>query len=275
MEEIKAYIESGILELYVMGDLNSSEKREVEEMAMQHPAIKAELIEIQIALENYANTYAVNPADHLRDHVMTNLLTSFEDKPDEKAKIVPLTSSRRSSSFYKYAFAACLTLLVMSVAALFVLYTRLQNSNQQLAVLQADNQKFTNRVNYMDKQLNENQQALRVLRNPEVKLIKLEGTKAAPEGTSMMVAFNSVKKEVMIDMAVMKMPADDEQHQYQLWAMVNGKPVDLGVFDKTSDDDGMKKMKAIDDIEAFAVTLEPRGGSINPTMEQMMVIGSI
>ena len=37
----------------------------------------------------------------------------------------------------------------------------------------------------------------------------------------------------------------------------------------------MKEMKSIASVsaDAFAVTLEPRGGSINPTMDQMVVIG--
>ncbi|MBC7744832.1 MAG: hypothetical protein H7096_06985, partial [Flavobacterium sp.] len=50
---------------------------------------------------------------------------------------------------------------------------------------------------------------------------------------------------------------------------------DLGVFSVNSEDNGMIKMKDIAAAQAFAVTLELRGGSINPTMEQMMVMGAI
>ena len=76
----------------------------------------------------------------------------------------------------------------------------------------------------------------------------------------------------MIDMGDLNLPANDQAHQYQLWAIVAGKPVDLGVFDKTTDSSDMKIMKSIASAQAFAVTLEPRGGSVNPTMNQMMVI---
>ena len=70
------------------------------------------------------------------------------------------------------------------------------------------------------------------------------------------------------------MPVNDKDHQYQLWALVGGKPIDLGVFDKSpKDTTDMKEMKSIASAEAFAVTLEPRGGSINPTMNEMMVLG--
>ena len=47
VEDIKAYIESGILELYVLGDISTEEKLQVETMAAKHPAIKAELDEIE------------------------------------------------------------------------------------------------------------------------------------------------------------------------------------------------------------------------------------
>jgi anti-sigma-K factor RskA len=34
-------------------------------------------------------------------------------------------------------------------------------------------------------------------------------------------------------------------------------------------------MKFIKDAQSFAVTLEPKGGSINPNMDKMMAIGII
>ena len=90
----------------------------------------------------------------------------------------------------------------------------------------------------------------------------------------MTVAWSPAKKKVMIDMAGMQLPANDLSHQYQLWALVNGKPVDLGVFDRAEADSvDMKLMKPVDLAGAFAVTLEPRGGSNSPTMSEMMVIG--
>ena len=60
MEDIKAYIESGILELYVLGDVSPEERRQVEEMAVKHPAVKAELDEIERSMEFYAEQNAVD-----------------------------------------------------------------------------------------------------------------------------------------------------------------------------------------------------------------------
>lgn len=272
MEDIKAYIESGILELYVLGDITPAEKLQVEEMALKHPAVKAELDEIERSMELYADSNSIEPPAHLRDRVLNSVLTNFADDRNfntKKGGIVPgnivALPVQKSYNFYKYAFAACLALLLASSIALITLYNQLQQSNNQLAVLQTDKQHFANRVNLMDHELS-------VFRNPSFKFMKLKGTVHAPSAV-LMVAWNPVNKKVMIDMGSMKMPANDKDHQYQLWALVGKKPIDLGVFDMKSDSTDMKEMKSIASANAFAVTLEPRGGSASPTMDQMMVIG--
>lgn len=272
MEDIEAYIESGILELYVLGDVTPAEKLLVEEMALKHPAIKAELDEIERSMERYAENNAVEPSEHLRSKILNSIVTNFADDSTFKEKAIEATDNivtlpnRATGNFYQYAFAACLALLLASSIALFSLYNKLQRSNTQLALLQADKQQFVNRVSLMDEQL-------QVFRDASFKFLKLQATPKAPAGASITIAWSPAKKKVMIDLGTMKMPANDKEHQYQLWAIVGNKPVDLGVFDASSDSTAMKQMKSIASADTFAVTLEPRGGSVNPTMDQMMVIG--
>ncbi len=280
MEDIKTYIESGILELYVMGDLSRDERLEVERMASLFPDVKVELTAVERALEGYATSYAIEPKVNLRQRIVQGLETgepifhqTQRDALSDNGS-APVVEMPRRNNFYKYAFAASVALLLLSWAGLFSIYSRLQNSRSELLALQASNQKYANRVNYIEKELDGANQSISVLKNPEFKLIKLQGTKNSP-ASGMLVAFNSKKKEVMIDLSSLKMPENDSNHQYQLWALVDGKPVDLGVFDAATDSTGMVLMKSLDRAQAFAVTLEPRGGSVNPTMDQMMVMGGI
>lgn len=270
MEDIKAYIESGILELYVLGDVSPDEKLQVEEMASKHPAIKAELKEIEHSMELYAEENAIEPAEPLRGRILNSLLINLADDNNFPTKKVPVKdnvvafTAPKQNDFYKYAFAASVALLIGSVVALISLSNQLHDANTQLVAMNSQNQHFTNTVKFMDQQLN-------VYRDTAFKVIKLHGM---PKHTSstMLVAFSPAKKKVMIDMTDMQLAANDKDHQYQLWAIVGGKPVDLGVFDKTSSDTvDMKEMKSVGSPQAFAVTLEPRGGSISPTMDQMVV----
>ncbi|MES2268357.1 MAG: anti-sigma factor [Bacteroidota bacterium] len=274
MENVKAYIESGILELYVLGDISASEKARVEEMAAKHPEIVAEIAEIEKSMELYAEEHAVEPSEHLRARVLNSMLVNLgDDNTFTKAvthqdddNIVALPTAR-VTSFYKYAFAACLTLLLISVYGLVNLYSKLQDSNTQLTALQADKIRIANQVSLRDNEL-------QVYRDTAFKVLKLKGTTKTPTA-AMVLAWNSVSKKVMVDVPSMKLPQHDQKHQYQLWALVNGKPVDMGVFDlPKADTAGVKEMKAIASAQGFAVTLEPTGGSINPTMDQMVVIGT-
>ncbi|MFB9843756.1 anti-sigma factor [Mucilaginibacter ginsenosidivorans] len=271
MEDIKAYIESGILELYVLGDVSHEEKLEVEAMAAKHPAIKAELEEIEKSLELYAKANEVDPAENLRDRILNSLVVNLGDDRNfaskEKApepKVIPFEKPK-TTNIYKYAFAACLALLIASVIALISVYNRLQVSNNLVASLQSQNQKFANTVSFKDDEIG-------VLRDRSYKVIRMGGTPKSPDA-GLSVAWSPVKKKVWIDMADAKMPANDQAHQYQLWAIVGKTPVSLGVFDADTTSKDMKQMQSIASADAFAVTLEKRGGSPTPTMDAMVVIG--
>ncbi|RCH55507.1 hypothetical protein DJ568_06325 [Mucilaginibacter hurinus] len=275
MEDIKAYIESGILELYVLGEISAEERLQVEAMALKHPDIKGEIDAIEASLEEYAAANAIDPSANVRERVLNSMLINlgddrvFPDKESRQADNV-ITMAPTEINFYKYAFAACLALLIVSIAVLVNLYDDLRDSQSQLISLQLEKQQFTQRVNLMDTQLS-------VFRDSTFRFIKLKGTPKTPASV-MTVAWSPVKKKVMIDMAGLNLPKNDKQHQYQLWAIVDGKPVDLGVFDATAvsaDSADMKEMKPVAAPQAFAVTLEKRGGSANPTMDEMVVISNI
>jgi anti-sigma-K factor RskA len=279
VEEIRAYIESGILELYVLGDLSPEEKLQVEAMAQQHPAVRAELQEVEQAIELYADVHNIEPDNNLRNRVLNSLVTNLADdrnfnKPaarsavQPEAKLASLPQRATTTAFYKYAFAASLLLLCLSVAALVTIYRQLQNKEQQLLTLRLSEQKYSRQVSLKEEQL-------AVFRDPSFRFVQLKGTPKAP-ASALTVAWSATKKKVMVDLASASLPAPDKNHQYQLWAIANGKPVDLGVFDQSvADSADMKEMKNIAAAQAFAVTLEPRGGSVNPTLDQMVVMASL
>jgi anti-sigma-K factor RskA len=276
VENIKAYIESGILELYVLGNLSPEERLQVEEMAVKHADVKAEIAQIEQSLEFYAEEYAVEPPEAVRNKVLNGLLINLGDdrtftKPRKYSgeevfenDIVPLQV--RQNSFYKYAFAACLTLLLISIYGLINLYGKLQESSSQLTAMQLDKQKIANQVNVMDRELG-------MYRDTSYRILRLKGMAKTPQ-SAMTLAWSPATKKVVVDMHSMKLPVHDKQHQYQLWALVGGKPVDMGVFNVNADTKSIKEMKLIAAADAFAVTLEPMGGSVSPTLDQMVVMGS-
>lgn len=64
--KLESYIESGILELYVLDLLDETERLTVQEMIILHPELRVELQNIEVALESYAVNTSVEPSSGLK-----------------------------------------------------------------------------------------------------------------------------------------------------------------------------------------------------------------
>jgi anti-sigma-K factor RskA len=286
VEDAKAYIESGILELYVMGQLSAPEMAEVETRAAISPEIRQEIEAIELALEQYALKTAVMPRIDLFAGIEASISSSAETNiPDPINPVVPPAVHPQQDSLpapvtrsirpLQYALAACVALLIVSVVALLNAHSKLDDANQQILSLRTEKDRYASSMNVLKKTNTELQTVADMVEDPNWAIVQLAGTKTAPNA-KMMVYWNRKSQDVVVDKSRLKLPENGQSQQYQLWAMVAGKPVDLGVFDVKADStDMLIKMKEISKAEAFAVTLEKRGGSVNPTMENMVVFAGV
>ncbi|WP_316831329.1 anti-sigma factor domain-containing protein [Pedobacter aquatilis] len=285
MENLKAYIESGVLELYVLGDLSPEEALQVEEMAAQNPEVKAEIAAIEQAMEQYAMQNAIEPSADVETKLFEKLGISDEEdlaeasvSPEygEAAKVIRLDGSDGKIRTLRYALVACIALLVISTGALFITYNKLNDAHDQIASLNLDKQKFAGVVSKLEFDIKGLDNMVAMADSKEWATIRMAGQAFSPK-SKMNVYWNKKDKSVLINYVAMDLPKADKTHEYQLWALVNGKPVSLGVFgrsDSTSTE-ALQKMQAIQEAQAFAVTLEPMGGSVNPTMEKLTVMGGV
>jgi anti-sigma-K factor RskA len=108
------------------------------------------------------------------------------------------------------------------------------------------------------------------MENTQFVKVVMTGTENAPQAQAS-VYWNQSSEEVFVSIQSLKQIS--QENQYQLWALVDGKPVDAGVFD--SQFEGLLKMKNVKGAQAFAVTIEPRGGLPAPTLLTMQVIGAL
>ena len=285
MENLKAYIESGVLELYVLGDLSPEEALQVEEMASQYPEVRDEIAAIEQAMEQYAMQNAVEPSADVETRLFEKLgLSEVEEhvnvQPEpiytEEPRIIRLDGSDAKVRTLRYALVACIALLVISTAALFITYNKLNAAHDQIASLNLDKQKFAGVVSKLEFENQGLDNMAAMADSKEWATIRMAGQAFSPN-SKMKVYWNKKDKSVLINYVAMDLPKTDAAHQYQLWALVNGKPVSLGVFGKTdsTNNEALVKMQAIQEAQAFAVTIEPMGGSVNPTMEKLTVMGGV
>jgi mannose-6-phosphate isomerase-like protein (cupin superfamily) len=101
MNTIQEYINSGILEEYVLGLTSPEETVEVSAMAQNHPEIKAEIESITTALQNLSakNIPKINPT--LRTSVLATVDFTERLKSGEPMENPPLLSEKSKSSDYQ------------------------------------------------------------------------------------------------------------------------------------------------------------------------------
>ena len=294
MENIQDYIESGILEQYALGELSVAEQAAVEALAASHSEIREELQQVQEAFGFYAEAHAVTPPAGMRERVLPHVMARIAAPTPSSAlradvdavaqanhrpasietvvrpigsAVAPAPAARSS-----WAMAASVA-LILSLAANALFYSRWQNASTELVAMQNDQARFAQTSQVAERRLGDLRQENEVLRNDEFKLVALAGTKTAPSARAR-VLFNAASHKVYVD--VRSLPALPAGKQYQLWALDKGKPVDAGVLTAaTATGEGLQHMKDIASAQTFAMTIEPAGGSVNPTLSTMTVVGNI
>jgi anti-sigma-K factor RskA len=263
---IKEIIESGSLELYVMGALTPEETKEVDNWRKTHPEINDEIRRIEDAMIAYADSHAIKPKEDLKEKIAEKL--NFSVKLDMESEMVDSVSIQMPG-IYRYAAAAAIILLFAFGAGTFYYAKQYNETRTELAALKSEKSILANQVKDLNRESGKVKGELAILLKPENKKIALAGTKVSPAARAV-VYWNKETGATYVNSS--DLPAEAADKQYQLWAIVNGKPVDLGVISK---DSSFNAMKQVANATAFAITLEPLGGKPTPTMEAMFVMGGV
>lgn len=248
----------GYLAAYLTGDaLSEMERREVEDL-LQDPEVQREYAHLQQVVEQLAFAYGISPSEVVKQRLMENEAIMSQFRPMDREK--------RSSS--PWLMAASLSLAVLSGIAAFYFWNQWQDADLQLTRIAAQNLELAESHLLMRQELDRVRDDLAVIVSPEFSRIILNGTENAPEAVAV-IYWNAAEEQVFINSASLAALSDGQQ--YQLWALIDGKPVDAGVFD--ADAGRFQIMKNIAKADAFAVTVEQKGGSESPTLSTMQVFG--
>lgn len=96
----KEYIDSGMLELYVLGAASPQEAEEVETKAASDPAVRQEIEAIRESLENYAKANSVEPHGVVRPFLLAIIDYTERLKNGEAVKSPPLLHEHSMVSDY-------------------------------------------------------------------------------------------------------------------------------------------------------------------------------
>lgn len=265
---IQEYIESGILELYVSGSLSKKEREEVEQYASQYPEIRNELSEIEIALENYAFLHAKKPSSNLYSKIAADINPS-QSESEPLGKLIQMKSTSKTSSFLKYLAYAATILLFISGGLNVYYYNNYKRTKSDLASLQADKNRLASEFGTIQANYNQIASELEMMKDANNISVTMKGLAIQPDAIAT-VYWNKKSGDVHVNLN--HLPVPPEGKQYQLWALKDGQPINAGML---SFDNTIQPMNNIAAADAFAISLEPTGGSISPTMEQIYVLGNV
>jgi anti-sigma-K factor RskA len=261
-------ISSGLLEIYALGLTSPEETLQVEEWVIQYPDIKEEIEAVEMSLESYAQAHAIDPSPLVKTKILAQI------SEDEQKNVYDLSSDNngkapltiyRVPSFFKLAVAAIFILLIGSIILTYSYYNKYQSASRdlQLAQQKIDQQNQANLAMNTD---------INVMTDKNSLPVVLKGTPHAPDALAK-IYWMKTTGDVYVDPS--NLPAVPSGKQYQLWAIVDGKPVDAGMISTQKGIYHIQKMKSFGRAEAFAITLEKAGGSPTPSMDQMFVISKI
>jgi len=261
--DIKAYIESGVIESYVLGMAGAQEATELEQLARQYPEIRQAIAEFETGLEKTAMSAAVTPPAHIKQQLLVTLADEFVQ---EQTKLVTMS---RPNAWGRYVAAASVILLVVSAAMNIYFYQQFRSSSTACQALLLEKSSLLAENQNIQTKVLDLYQSMQLMSDPTVAKVSMPGIKGK-ENNLATVFWDSKSKDVYL--LLNKLPEAATGKQYQLWAIVDNKPVDAGVISACG---GLCKMKNIPKASMFAITLEKTGGSPTPSMDQIYVAGKV
>ncbi|SFO70302.1 Anti-sigma-K factor RskA [Algoriphagus ornithinivorans] len=271
---IQAYIESGKLELFLLGELSDREREEVLALAKQHPEIQKELDEIEEAMLAFDQASAPIPSAGLKEKIMADLEKDFAPGKELKPTVAPEETGKvvKISPWKPFAVAASIVAVIASGLAIYFASKFYETEEQFLALVQ-EQEVLADNLNQVKLQYEETDSRLDRLVAGDFKRVEMKGEAFEMQKDAKVDVFwDQGQQEVFI--AVNKLNSLGGEYDYQLWAIGPDGPVGIGLVNP-GERFTLQQMQAVAEAGAFAITIEPKGGSQSPTLEKLVVLGEV
>lgn len=245
-EKVKRFLDSDILEKYLLGDTSKEESLKAERYITMYPEVRETYDELQDNLEVFAKMYARKTPQGLKEVILHSA---------RKEQVA-------SKKFFRYAIAASVAIMIFAGSSYFF-----WNQNKSL---QEENTLVTNQMKHLEENMKNQLEDVRnqfiVLNNPDTKRFNVKGKMEAKE-LKAVAYINPVKKLSYIN--VSNVPNLPENKCFQMWAEVNGELVNLGVIKQFDDKNKLLAIPYAKNAIGY-ITIEQEGGNTSPTVQNIV-----
>lgn len=200
------------------------------------------------------------PPSGLRQRLLSRL-SSKRSEPPRAAKLTPAKEVVeapvvKAAPHSWYLYASMVMGILMIIALLFFLNDQLRTTGE-----------LEKKLNDLQAQVQQKQDVVEILQAQRVEMLSLVNAEAGSQAFGR-IFWEPEKRHAVLQ--VVNLPAQTADHQYQLWLMKEKKYLRVGEFDVSKANTNVFTVMTLpagekQEIEGFAVTLEPRGGSTQPS----------
>ncbi len=273
-------ISSGILEAYVMRVATPEEVRLIEDN-LSDPTIQQELREIEDALADISLKLDKPVPASVKANLDQLLFgdTAEQTIPTPTAEVKPVTQTQAEpkviemkpkNQAFRWMAAAASIALVASVGLNLFQFMNYQEIKNKMASLESTNNALIGEVKVVREDLTFIGAVADFFQQGDVRSVELD---AVPNRSGKAMLYCDLKSgKVAIKSS--ELPAIGNEYQYQLWALVDGTPVDMGMIPNGAvGKDELTMLKSVKGMQAYAITKEVYGGKPTPNLAELVVMG--
>lgn len=231
----QTFLASGLLEQYVLGITDPDETQEVERHLNLYPELLQEVTSMREAIKQYALQ---------------------QDIPAPSQRMIEPQRTSNAPTTKTYGQIHWLSVVVLGALALLCVLSALRMRN-----LQEENKTLLTQLSTCESR----EEIVAFLKDPQTQPVVLTETTKNTEAAAL-VYWNKVSKKAMLN--PFNLPKLPEDQQYQIWVDVAGKMISIGLI--AQDLAKYQDLVFLENAASLNVTIEPKGGSKEPTVSRLV-----
>jgi anti-sigma-K factor RskA len=250
-----------LLPFYALDALTNEERQLVEEYLAEHPQARAQLEEMTATASALPLSVSpVEPPLRAKKALMARVTSDAKARASRQRQSqpsLPLLSVLRGENILR-----TFTLGIATLAFVWVIIL-----NAELAHLRTEISALNDALVAQSNSLNEIIEKLPQATPSDVITVSLKGTNVQPEAQGQLIADPDSQSAVLV---IAGLPPLEAGKTYQVWLIDGGTPVSAGLL--TVDEKGqavliLTSQEAIGSFNSLGISIEPEGGSLQPTGE--------
>ena len=249
---LKEIRDSGLLELYAIGTADAEEQSLVEQALTDHPELLNDLKQISDTLLGYASAHSIEPGQGLKDNILKEVGGVKKEKSEKELP--------KSNKIWP-GLAGILALLCLWLGYLMNQQQNTSNTlrtQYNILVHQCDSVRQERDIQYA---------SLESLTDPDNEILIVTAT--PKYSSTLLYLYHNDTDQINFIQIKNLPPIDNVNQSFQLWSLKGSDaPIPLDVFQSNGND--LVEVSHVLDTDVYAITIEPKGGSQSPTLDDLI-----